>query len=266
MVSLVYLAAGVSSRFNNQIKGLVKVRGEESLVEVSLNQALKAGFDRIIFIVSSKTIESFKEKFGSRFQNIPVYYALQEFNEEKRDKPWGTAEALCSVIPFINSGLVVANTDDLYGGPAFKLLVDSVAKGDNAAIGFKLKNTLSELGEVNRGIIHSEDSIIKEIKETFGINSENLKEKWIDEGDLCAVNFFGFQRETLDLIAYKVKEFKEKNSCDRKIEAILPVFLNELISQGKIKLKVYSCDDKFLGITNPGDELRVREALAGKIL
>jgi len=93
-ISVCFLCAGVSSRFNGKIKqfAVVGINGE-TLMEVSLNQALKAGFSKIVFIVGNKTEIPFREKFGNSYKGIPVFYAVQKFDENERDKPWGTADA-----------------------------------------------------------------------------------------------------------------------------------------------------------------------------
>lgn len=95
--SVVYMVAGLSSRFGGKIKQFAKVGPNgETLIEYSLNQAIESGFKKIIFIVSKKTENFFREKFQFSYRGIPIYYAIQNFNDLERDKPWGTADALCS--------------------------------------------------------------------------------------------------------------------------------------------------------------------------
>ena len=63
-ISLVYMVAGMSSRFGGRIKQFAKVGPNDStLIEYSLQQALPAGFSKIIFIVGKMTEQPFKEKF-----------------------------------------------------------------------------------------------------------------------------------------------------------------------------------------------------------
>ena len=95
-MALVYIVAGISSRFRGKIKQFAKVgRNGETLIECSLKQAIPAGFSKIIFVVGNKTEKVFKEKFGENYEGIPVYYAFQFYDESLRDKPWGTTDALC---------------------------------------------------------------------------------------------------------------------------------------------------------------------------
>ena len=65
MVSLVYMVAGLSSRFGGKIKQFAEVGPNgETFIEYSINQALKNPFSKIIFIVGKMTEQLFKEKFG----------------------------------------------------------------------------------------------------------------------------------------------------------------------------------------------------------
>ncbi|MCX6749082.1 MAG: hypothetical protein NT076_05775, partial [Candidatus Pacearchaeota archaeon] len=192
---------------------------------------------------------------------IPVYYALQEYDENKRDKPWGSSDALCSAKPFLNCGFVVSNTDDLYGEETFRILFDSISKGENAAMGYKLKNTLQENNVGNRAIFSVKESFIVSMTETFGLSLGNLEEKGIDENSLCSMNIFALNLEVLELLSTRLKEFKRINENDRKIEAILAVELNKLLIENKLKMRLYPSEDKPIGITNPGDEEIVRRAL-----
>ncbi len=260
MVALVYMAAGISSRCNGKIKALVPVLNEKTLIDASLEQALKSGFDKIIFIVSRKTEQAFKEKFKDKINGIPVFYALQEY-DETRDKPWGTVDAVVSASKLLDSSFVVCNTDDLYGEETFKLLYQAAAKKENAVIGFKLINTLPREGEVNRALFKAQDNLVKSLKEGYGWSMENLSTRGIDKNSLCSMNIFAFNLEVLDLLEKDLTDFKLNNKDDRKIELILCTEINKLISENKIQVKLYPSEDKVMGITNPGDEVLVREAL-----
>ena len=119
-IALVYMVAGLSSRFGGKPKAFAKVGANgELLIDYSLAQALKGDFSKIIFVVSEKTRALFFAKFGNSYKGIPVYYALQEFDSVKRQKPWGTVDALCSAKEFLNCPFVVCNGDDLYGEEVF---------------------------------------------------------------------------------------------------------------------------------------------------
>lgn len=262
-IALVYMVAGMSSRFLGRIKQFAIV-GEngETLIERSLRQALPGGFTKIIFIVGEKTEQPFKEKFGDNYNGIPVYYALQLYDKNKRDRPLGTTDALCSAKSFLNCPFVVCNGDDLYGENSFKLLVEHLGKENTCAtLGFKLGAGIPDKGKVNRGIFQTKGDIITEIKEEFEIEKTNLAEKSLTENSLCSMNIFALQPEVIENLSNLLTEFKEKNKADRKIESLLPEDISFLIKQNKITVKLYPALDLWMGVTNPGDEDIVKEKL-----
>lgn len=264
------MVAGLSSRFDGKIKqfAIVGPNGE-TLIEYSLNQALLAGFNKIIFVVGEKTEKQFKEKFSNNYKGFPVYYAFQHL-DDKRDRPWGTLDALCSALPLIKEPFVVCNGDDIYGKNSFKILFDHLKKEneensknlrENAALGYKLKNALPETGKVNRGIFRVDNDFVEEIEEIFDITKSNLEEKNLKPDSLCSMNLFALFPETVLELNTILKKFKEKYKGDRRIECFLPVELSNLIKTNKIKMKIYQTKDNWFGITNPEDEIIVREKL-----
>ncbi len=269
-ISLVYLVAGISSRFGGKPKFFAKIgKNNESLIEISLNQALPAGFTKIVFIVSDQTEKLFKEKFGLEYLSIPISYAHQEFNKELRDKPWGTTAALCSIKGVVDCPFVICNGDDLYGKIAFKKLVehllDEKNKGSCATIGYQLKEVLPEKGKVNRGIFHlDKEEYVLDIVETFDIEKNTLTEKGLESDANCSMNIFGLYPNVVEDLDEILKKFKESHKGDRTIECLLPVELSRLIKEGKMKMKLYETSEKCYGLTNPEDEEVLRETL-GKL-
>ncbi len=262
-IALVYMVAGISSRFKGKIKQFAKVTNSETLIEYSMNQAIKSGFTKIIFIVSNKTEQPFKEKFGNSFKGIPIYYASQEYDESIRDRPWGTTDALCSAEKIIKEPFVVCNGDDIYGEKAFKILFNHLKDSkEEATLGYKLINVIPNIGKTHRGIFQiNENNYVKSLTETFNIEKSNLKATNTKPDDLCSMNIFALHPETLKMLDEKLKIFKEKNKGDRKIEFLLPNEISNLIKENKIKMKIYPCNEKWFGITNPGDEDIVKQQL-----
>jgi NDP-sugar pyrophosphorylase family protein len=264
-IALVYMVAGISSRFDGNIKQFARVGpNNETLIEYSLNQAIKAGFSKIVFIVGKKTEQSFREMFGDSYKGVPIEYAFQDFDEETRDRPWGTLDSLCCAENFLDCPFVVCNGDDIYGEEAFKKLTDHFKETNQCAtIGYKVKNCLSENGSVNRGVFElDEENNMSSIKEIFNITKENFSEKGLDENSTCSVNIFLFTPGVINPMKKLLEEFKEKNKGDRRIECLLPEELTKVIVQKNLKIYVYPTTESFIGITNPGDENWVREILS----
>jgi len=263
-IALVYMVAGLARRFGGEIKAFVKVGPKnETLIEYSLNQAIPAGFTKIVFIVGKQTEKPFKEKFGDNYKGIPVHYALQKYNEAKRDKPWGTCDALLSAKELLDCPFVVCNGDDIYGKSSFKLAVEKLKQGENSTAGYELGKVLPEQGSTNRGIFRfgetSQD--LKYIEEVMDISKENLQEKNLQSRMLANMNFFALQPKVLEMLNEKLQKFKQENKQDRKAECLLPEELGNLIKQNKITMKVYPTDDQWFGITNPGDEIQIKNIL-----
>ncbi len=257
------MCAGISSRFGGKIKQFAEVGPKgETLIEYSLNQALKAGFNKIVFIVGNKTEKPFKEKFGDEYNGIPIFYALQTYNPEERDKPWGTADALVSAYQFLDCPFLICNGDDIYGENTFRLMKEKLNENKEGIIpGYKLVNVLPKSGSVNRALLNIESGYLKSMKEIFDITKENLKERGLEEESLVSMNAFGLNKEVIDMIKQRVDEFKDQNKGDRKKECLLPNEIGELIKLDKIKISCHPTKDSWVGITNPEDEEIVRKEL-----
>jgi len=262
-IAIVYMVAGLSSRFGGKIKQFAKIGpNNETLIEYSLNQALDAGFSRIVFIVGNMTEKPFKEKFKDSYKGIPINYALQSYDPKIRDKPWGTSDALCSTIGILKIPFVICNGDDIYGKDTFKILVNHLKKNkEEATIGYKLCEVIPEKGTTNRGIFQTENNCVKSLKEVLGIEKCNLNATNTCDNDLCSMNIFALHPKTIKLINIYLQQFKKEHNGDRKSEALLPEMLSRLICEDKIKMKIYPTQDKWLGITNPEDEESVRELI-----
>jgi NDP-sugar pyrophosphorylase family protein len=266
MVSIVYLVAGLSSRFDGKIKQFAKIgKNGETLIELSMLQAINAGFDKIIFVVGEKTEIPFKKKFENSFNNTPIFYAKQEFNPSERDKPWGTVDALLSAKKIIDEDFVVCNGDDLYGKNSFEKARIFLENNDCCvAVGYELKKVILENGKTNRGIFEINNNDITKIKEIFDIEKNNLEEKNLKNDSLASMNLFGLKQNTINLLEKRLFEFKKENFNNRKIECLLPVELSNLILEKEIKMKLLTSEDDWFGVTNPEDEEIIRKKLQEK--
>lgn len=263
-IALVYMAGGVSSRFGGKIKQLAKIGPNgETLIEYSLNQAFRAGFEKIIIVVGEKTAKPIKELVGNNYNGVKVYYALQEYDTKERDKPWGTVDALCSAKELIDCPFVVCNGDDIYGEKAFKMLVKHLkTENENATIFYKLMDAIPKIGLTNRGIFKiGENGYVQAIKEVFNIDKNNLSAAGVKADDFCNQNIFAFHPNIIKMLDSILKDFKEKNRGDRKKECLLPTEVSGLLEYKKIKIKAYPAKEKWLGVTNPEDEEIIKNEL-----
>ena len=262
-MAIVYMVAGMSSRFGGKIKQFARVGPNgETLIEYSMNQAIKAGFNKIIFVVGSMTEKPFKEMFGDSYKGIPVKYALQDYNPKERDKPWGTVDALCSAKGIFDCPFIVCNGDDIYGENTFKMLANHLKNHDYCATAYYfLKNVIPEKGTTNRGIFCIRDGYVEGLEEVFNIEKSDLAQKGLNEDSPCSMNIFGLNSDVVQKLDYVLEQFKIKNKGDRKIECLLPTELSKLIGSGVIKMKIYPSEDRWFGVTNPEDEEIVRKQI-----
>ena len=119
--TLVILAAGIGSRFGGGIKQLAPVGPSgEIIMDYSIYDALKAGFNKIVFIIRKDIEEDFRRIIGDRISEIAdVSYAFQDLSAlpdgfsvpDGRTKPWGTGQALLCCKGVIDTPFAVINAD-----------------------------------------------------------------------------------------------------------------------------------------------------------
>jgi len=261
-ITAVYLAAGMSSRFGGRIKALARIgKNNETLLEISMQQAKDAGFGKFVIIASDKTIQPLGDVFGNKFKSIPISYSLQK-TPDYRKKPFGTSHALMSAKDLVKGPFIVLNGDDIYGLKTMKLMCDYLKKTKDGCCmsGYKLKNCLPKNGTVNRGIVTEKDGFLDLIVETFNISFEDIPLKF-NGNELVSMNLFGMQTNFMDYIYKEFNVFLQEHPDDPTTEFLLPTTVSKFIKENSLKMKVIPTDDTPLGLTNPEDEDILREKL-----
>jgi len=269
--TLVALAAGMGSRFGG-LKQMEPVSENGSvLLDFSVFDAAKVGFDKVVFIIKEEMYEDFKKIVGSRIKNIEVDYVFQELDSlpDGRTKPWGTGHAILCCKDKVKEPFAVINADDYYGINAYKEIHDylTTAKGKEfSMVAFDLKNTLTENGTVARGVCEIENGYLKSITERTKIKdfkyTENC-EDWIPlaEDTLVSMNLWGFTPEIFDILEEKFEDFRKKLKDPMKDEFFLPFAVDESIKSGDATVKVFNCKDKWYGMTYRDDIYAVKDAM-----
>ena len=265
-ISIVYMASGLSSRFGGKAKQLAKVGPNgETLLEYSATQAINAGFNKIILVVGEKTEQALKEIFKDNYKGVIVEYAKQELYPEKRDGPWGTADAACTPKHLINGPFVVCNGDDIYGENTLRTLVEHAKQStEPATIGYTMHQALPDKGPGNRAIYQMKGDYLQKLNEVYNIEKTNLEASNLTPEHLCSMNIFLLNSIALDHLSKQLVEFKEQHKDERKKECVLPNEISKMLEQEKIKMKVYPAIDQWIGLTYPEDEVVVKEFLRQK--
>tara|TARA_X000001036_G_scaffold438644_1_gene487043 strand:- start:1333 stop:2121 length:789 start_codon:yes stop_codon:yes gene_type:complete len=252
MVAIVFMVAGMSSRFGG-IKQLCKVGpNDETLIEISVKQALSQSFSKIIFITNKKTEHLFKNLFNDNYLNAPVEY-IQQTYDSNRTRPWGTTDAVCSLIGRINEPFILVNSDDIYGIDAFKQGYNYLITGKDNYIGTTtLKNTIKGDELVNRGIleINTSNNKVISLKEILGINPSKQHDLL---NKLCNVNFMCLQPYIITLLKTKLDSFKLLHYNNNKIEALLPDDINDLIQNHNVIMYAFKIRDTIMSLTYQTD-------------
>jgi len=283
--SLVIMAAGIGSRFGGGIKQLAPVGPNgEIIMDYSIHDAIKAGFDKIVFIIRRDIESDFREIIGDRIEKIcadagvEVAYAFQSIDNlpagysvpEGRTKPWGTCQAVLSAKDVVAEPFAVINADDYYGKDAFVTIHDFLVNEseDNkfCMAGFVLENTLSDNGAVTRGICQKdENNWLTKIVETkgiektaFGAQADGVK---IDIKSLVSMNMWGLPVKYMDMLEKDFSAFLDSMAGNElKAEYLLPVHIGDLLENRQIAVKVLPTQDKWFGVTYKEDKDFVTES------
>lgn len=264
---LLIMAAGMGSRFG----GLKQIEpigpNGEMILDFSIYDAVKAGFNKAVFIIKKEIEKEFREVCGKRIEKmIDVDYAFQELDKlpegytvpEGRQKPWGTAHAVLCARDIVKSPFAVINADDFYGQTAYQLIHDELVKNENMCmVGYKLGNTITENGTVSRGVCEVENGFLKSVTEHTALD----KNSGIPLDKIVSMNMWGLAP---DIFPYMEKEFKlflDQRIAEPKSECYLPSVVSKRIVEENKPVRVLETAEKWYGVTYREDMDSVREAM-----
>ncbi len=282
--SLLILAAGLGSRYGS-LKQIDQFGPcGETIIDYSVFDAIKAGFEKVVFIIRKSIEQEFKEVFVDKFSaKIKIDYVLQEIDivppgvaiPAGRQRPWGTGHAVWVAADKINEPFAVINADDFYGATSFKIIFDfltaPILKSPHCClVGYKLGNTLSENGAVSRGICETQGNRLKGIvemtkiyKKTEGIffaDAEGRLTKLPAES-VVSMNLMGFTADIFDIFQRHFSAFLQNAGADPTAEFYLPQAVNNMLKAGEIKSTLLHNDEQWFGITYRKDKPLARKRL-----
>ena len=285
-MTLLVLAAGMGSRYGG-LKQLDPIGPHgEFIIDYSVYDAIRAGFDKVVFIIKRENYDIFRETIGKRIENvIAVDYVFQELNEAQkkivpadRVKPLGTAHALLCAKEKVKGPFAVINADDYYGVEAYRLAAEYLTESNKASdnhfcmVGYGLANTLTENGTVSRGICEVEpDGTLISITERTKIKKDGKDaaylegEEWypLAGGSVASMNFFGFTDRIFEYAERGMEAFLNDPSTDlNKGEYYLPTVASQSLAGGACDMKVLVTKDRWFGVTYKEDRPLVVESFA----
>ena len=287
---LVIMAAGLGSRYGG-LKQMAPVDDQGHwIIDYSIFDAVRAGFDKIILIVKPENEALFRDTLGRRVgDKANIVYVHQRPDilpegfsiPEGRVKPWGTAHAVLCAKGEITAPFSVINADDFYGKGAFQTIHDYLVSphpaDEYAMVGYQIENTLTENGHVARGVCAMDASgqFLSGIVERTHIEprpggaafteDEGNTFTFLPNGTTVSMNFWGFPPEIMREIEARFPVFLRENLPKNplKCEYFLPLIPNQMIAEGKARVRVLPCPEKWYGITYQPDMPQVQQAIRG---
>ncbi len=282
--TLMVLAAGMGTRYGGN-KQLDEVGPSgETIIDYSIYDAIRAGFGKIVFVIRRDIEEQVKERFVDRLQGkIEVDYVFQEITNlpegvkvaPDRSKPWGTSHAILVTQDKIKEPFGVINADDFYGMESFRILHDFLVNDKNPVnyciVGYKLGNTLSDHGHVNRGVCQAgDDGFLKNIVETRQI--EKTKTGAAAPGpdgtpiiftgnEIVSMNLWGFKPTCYEFLRKEFRNFINNQGMDLKSELDIPTSVDKFVKSGEITIQILMSNERWFGVTYREDKPFVVESI-----
>ena len=288
-VSLVIMAAGLGSRYggSKQVDGIGP--HHEILMEYSIYDAIRAGFNKIVFIIKPEMEEMMHRLCGDYLAGktawdgspVEVAYAFQDFSSvpdfyhipPERTKPFGTVHALLCAADVVHEPCCVINADDYYGIDAYRTIYEELIRlpetGKATMVGYLLKNTASLHGTVSRGVCTVKDGKLQSVREALKVQlypDGTLRDLARDEplapDTVVSMNFWGFMPSIFPALREYFENFlRNEAGEDIKAECLLPVMVDQQMKAGKLEVSVLHSADKWFGMTYQQDRAVVAEEL-----
>jgi len=286
--TLVVMAAGIGSRYGG-LKQIEPVGpGGEIIMDYSIYDALRAGFEKVVFVLSRDIEDEFRQEIGERIsERVETACVFQELTDlpagfgvpPGRKKPWGTGHAVLAAAPAVDGPFGVINADDFYGAASFRALgeflktaEDSGGIYDYCMVGFVLWNTLSDHGHVARGVCSAgAGGMLREIHERTRIEKFGEAVKYTEDGGetwvelpreaTVSMNAWGFTPSFFGELGARFPRFLEASIEDPKAEFFVPEVVGELIREGEARVRVLPTAERWFGVTYRQDMPVVRKAV-----
>lgn len=293
-MTLVILAAGLGSRYGGLKQLDPMTDAGNFIIDFSVYDAIRAGFDQAVFIIKRENLEQFRETIGNRIaKKIKVKYVFQDANDlpsglklpAGRTKPWGTGHAVWCARDLVTDNFAVINADDFYGAETFRHLAEHLSKPNlsgipahHCMVGFRAGNTLTENGTVSRGVCEvGEDGRLIRVTERTKVEKRGRGAAYLDDDDttwielpfdtIVSMNCWGFTPDLFRHLETELRGFYEAAvpTNPLKCEFYLPFAVQAQMEAGLCDVAVYPTESVWQGVTYHEDKPRVKAAIADLI-
>ncbi|QLG44680.1 nucleotidyltransferase family protein [Costertonia aggregata] len=282
-MTLLLMAAGSGSRYG-KLKQFDDLGPKgEFLMEFAMYDAIKNGFDHIVVITKKDNVAFLKEHLSKRLtENVQLDVLAQEIADlptgatftGERPKPWGTAHAVWTARNVIDQPFCVINADDFYGQSAYAnaaTFIKEYPQEDHyALVGYTLKDTLSEHGSVSRGVCKTNGDNLISVDERLKLAQEGEKVVDADSGmeytgnELASMNFWICRPSIFEVIEKEFRAFLQDEHMIKTSELYIPKTIQNLLQEGKAKVKVLPSKDNWFGVTYASDREMAVKSLQQK--
>jgi dTDP-glucose pyrophosphorylase len=270
-LSLVVLAAGMSSRYGRP-KQLEPVGPSgETLLDYDLFDALRAGFGPVVLVIRRELEADVRAHVADRWADVDVRYAFQEIDPNRR-KPWGTAHAVLAASRVVDAPFAACNADDFYGANAFAALAAHLSAGRGPSlVAYRMGDTLSPHGGVSRAVCETDGSgALQALTELREVRAADGVARGVDPAGRprevalevpVSMNLWGFSAAIVPLLDEGFARFAERHRADQDAEYPLSTAVHDLVTAGRTGVAVLRAGEGWMGITHPGD----REPVAARL-
>ena len=276
-ITLLIMAAGMGSRYGG-LKQLDSVGpNQETIIDYSVYDAIRAGFDKVVFVIRKEFHNEFRSLITDKYLGkIKVEFAFQELENlpadfscpEERKKPWGTGHAILSAKDIIQEPFVAINGDDFYGLESFKVVADYYQNGGSefSMVAFQLDNTLSDFGSVTRGLCTLKGNKLDTVIETGGLimsekGMRSDRNIHLNGKEPVSMNVWGFTPDLFGYLESMFIQFLEEEGGALKSEYLIPSVVNNLIQTDRKSVHILHSSAKWFGVTYKEDKSYVMKEI-----
>ena len=287
-MTLVIMAAGMGSRFGG-LKQIEPVGPNgEFIIDYSIYDAIKAGFDKVVFIIKEENYDIFRETIGKRIEGkIQAEYVFQDYSHvpsdldfpQDRVKPLGTVDAILFAEPKVNEPFLIINADDFYGREAYEKAMEFINSNNDennyGLIGYKVGNTLTENGSVKRGVCKTDGNKLVELIESKCERVENgvianpldgSPSFVVTDDTTVSMNMFVFYPNIFPILRSDLETFLRNNKDNLDTaEYVIPELIFEHMKAGDRTCEVVPNHSVWKGVTYKEDLQEVKDYIAEQI-